>query len=158
VADLSETIIDEIHRRLDEISGGHIPHEIGVLKRNQHDKPPKVSWVEAPSSVSSALVVGGNAGDVATDEAVYDVTIWQVDKAECRNTLHNLIRAARDCINGPNIGSPMPYEWSPDAHLKLGRQLTLEFRMLLPVPRAPQPTAVVNAHGHTVTVAGEVVC
>ena len=154
MADVADEIIDAIHVELNVISGSTIAYVKGKLEGDQHSAPPRIVWLD----VSGLIEPSKMGGTIGTDVARFAVEIWQTDREQARNTLHNLVRAMRNAVYGPNLASPIAYEWVDDAHLNQGRKLIAQIAFEIPVSKVAPPSAVIASQDHTVTVGGVPVC
>jgi hypothetical protein len=166
--DPGEELIEAVREKMDELTGGQWPQDRfarGKLEKDQHDRPPRISWVEVGGEIRTdgpQLLAGVASGDprdasIATDFARYQVAIWHDSVENCRRTLHLVYLAVRKAALGPNIRFG-GYEWMQDGHTKAGRKLVFEMQVHLPVPAEVLPTAPVAAHEHEVSVNDEAVC
>jgi hypothetical protein len=158
--DKVDQLIEDIRVELDRLTGGKWPAKhwvVGKLKKDEHAMLPRIEWEEAGGAIGIGRTVGGNTGNIATDTERFLVTIWHSSKENCRNTMHNLLLAARQSAFGPNV-VPGAYDWVEDAHLKSGRKLTLAIGLTIPVGTEVHPEAAIASQGHEVMVGSEVIC
>jgi hypothetical protein len=158
--DSAEALIEEIRVELDRLTSGSWPTTrwaVGQLKKQQHATLPRIEWEELGGTFEDARLVGGAGGNIGIDAAKYQITIWNSTTELCRNTMHALRVAARNVGYGPNVVFG-DYTWIDDAVTKLGRKLTFQITMRLPILCEVAQTADVDATTHSLTVADEVIC
>lgn len=125
----------------------------GAVEKNEHADTPRIQWLETGGSIShdAPRYTGGERGQLAIDVCSFVVTIWHRDERQCRATLHDLYRACRDALDGPNF-SFGAYEWIGDANVNRGRKLAVPVDLYLPIYAEPVvPTARVEIHDATIT-------
>jgi hypothetical protein len=158
--DRIEQLIGEIREELDELTDGKWPASrwvFGKLKKNEHATHPRIEWEEHSGLIGDGKLVGSNTGNISGDAETFTVTIWHSTRENCRNTLHNLILAARQKAYGPNVKFGA-YEWREDAHTQTGRKLAVRVTLIIGVGTEVMPEAEVETHDHEIEVNGQPVC
>lgn len=158
--DKVDKLIEDIRVELNRLTGDKWPKAnwaVGDKEKNQHAKLPRIEWEEAGGRIAIGKLVGGNTGNIATDEEDFIVTIWHSSRENCRGTLHNLVLATRHAAFGPNMKFG-GYDWVDDEHLKSGRKLVVKVTLTIPVGTEVHPEAPIETLHHEVTVGGEVIC
>lgn len=160
MADPAEQKIEAIRVELDSFTatgGDPWPENrwvVGKPKKNEHDRPPRVEWVEIGGAIQTTTT---GEGGIGSDACRYDVTIWHTSVENCRATLHNLYTATQSVMGAANMifGA---YSFVPEANLHDGRKLKLQVTLTITVSGEVAPTVEIASHDHEVTVGGEAVC
>jgi hypothetical protein len=158
--DKVDRLVEDIRTELNRLTSGAWPESrwaYGKLKKDEHAKLPRIEWEEAGGAIALGKLVGGNTGNIAADAEQFVVTIWNSSRETCRNTLHNLIIAARNEAFGPNVKWGA-YDWDEPAHLNSGRKLKIAVTFTVPVDTEAHPEATIETQDHEIKVGTEVIC
>lgn len=129
---------------VDGSGGEELTLFFGQREQNDHADFPQVCWIETGGSFEDARGASGvpvtNDDDEVTDEPEalgawvdLEVEVWRETGAECRDTIFNLVAAAKNVIDRNDLRWA-GYDRVADRHLDHGHLFRLRMSIRLSVP------------------------